>query len=51
MQTECCVKNFALVNVHHSESSFSKLCHFVKEDLRLKEINVSWQSLRPVVFA
>ena len=38
----CFVQNFALVNAHHTEGSFSKLCQYVKTSPRLVELNVSW---------
>ena len=50
MIEECQISNFALVNVHHSDSSFAKLCEYVTESLRLRELNLSWQCLRPSVF-
>ena len=50
MIERCQIRKFALVNVHHSESSFEKLCEFVETSLRLRDLNVSWQSLRPAVF-
>ena len=46
----CEVRSFTLVNVHHSEGSFKKLCDYVQSSPRLRELNVSWQCLRPVVF-
>lgn len=50
IETECQVRNFALVNVHHSEYSFAKLCKFVKLSDKVRELNVSWQYLRPSSF-
>ena len=44
------MRNLALVNVHHSETSFTKLCKYVRESRRLRELNVSWQYLRPTSF-
>ena len=51
MASECQINHFALVNVHHSDASFSKLCEYVTESHRLRELNVSWQCLRPSAFA
>ena len=51
MIQKCEIRNFALVKVHHSESSFEKLCEFVRTTHRLRDLNVSWQSLRPATFA
>ena len=50
MIERCQIRNFALVKVHHSESSFEKLCEYVRTSFRLRDLNVSWQSLRPAVF-
>ena len=51
MIEKCEIRKFALVNVHHSEASFDKLCEYVQTSWRLRDLNVSWQSLRPTVFA
>lgn len=50
IETPCQLRSFALVNVHHSEGSFDKLCEYVQTSQRLRDLNVSWQCLRPVVF-
>ena len=44
------IKSFTLVNVHHSEDSFNKLCYYVANSYRLRDLNVSWQCLRPSKF-
>ena len=51
MIERCQIRSFALVKVHHSDSSFEKLCEYVRSSNRLRDLNVSWQSLRPAVFA
>ena len=50
MIEKCEIRIFSLVNVHHSEESFDKLCQYVRESKRLEHLNVSWQCLRPSVF-
>ena len=48
--TRCQVRIFSLVNVHHSEASFARLCDYVKRSSMLQELNLSWQCLRPATF-
>lgn len=51
MIEDCSIRQFTLVNVHHNEASFNKLCEYVTTSPRLRELNVSRQSLRPSAFA
>lgn len=41
------IKKFTLVDVHHSDRSFEKVTLFVQEALLLKELDLSWSSVRP----
>mmetsp|Transcript_9076 Transcript_9076/g.11082 ORF Transcript_9076/g.11082 Transcript_9076/m.11082 type:complete len:120 (-) Transcript_9076:147-506(-) len=50
IRSDCQIRTFSLVNVHHSELSFAKMCEYVKKSQRLRELNVSWQCLRPSSF-
>ena len=50
MNDRCQIKSFTLINVHHSEESFDKLCCYVKESHRLRELKLSWQYLQPSAF-
>ena len=41
------IKKFALVNVQHTESSFDKVIEFVDEGFYLKDLDLSWSSVKP----
>ena len=41
------IRKFALVNVHHTEKSFDKLCFFLQTSARLENLDISWSSVRP----
>lgn len=41
------IKKFALVNVLHSDRSFENLVAFIEYSTYLKELDVSWQGVRP----
>ena len=50
METSCQIRTFSLVNVHHSQNSFRKLCQYVQTSRRLRELDASWQCVLPATF-
>lgn len=47
--SESKLKKFALVNVHHSDSSFDKVVEYVHESLYLRDLNLTWSNVRPAL--
>ena len=43
------VKKLALVNLQHSERSFDSVIEFVNRSSYLKELDLSWSNVRPVI--
>ena len=43
------VKKLALVNLQHSERSFDSVIEFVHRSSYLKELDLSWSNVRPVI--
>ena len=41
------LKKFALVNSNHSERSFDKVIQFVRKSPYLRDLDLSWSSVRP----
>ena len=41
------LSKFTLVNVHHTEKSFDSLVEYVHRSRHLRELDLSWQSVKP----
>ena len=47
--TKSHLRKVALVKIMHSERSFDKVIEFVKNSGHLKELDLSWSSVRPSI--